>query len=47
MATREAGDTGMPLVAREQDSAVGQEFMKIAGSLRAELEGASGPAVRA
>ena len=41
MATREAGDTGMPLVARAQDSPVGQEFMKIAVSLRAELEKAS------
>jgi len=38
MATREAGDTGMPLVARAQESAVGREFMKIAGALRAELE---------
>lgn len=38
MATREAGDTGMPLVARAQDSAVGREFMKMAGSLRGELE---------
>ena len=41
MATREAGDTGMPLVARAQDSPVGREFMKIAVSLRAELEKAS------
>jgi len=45
MATREAGDTGMPLVARAQDSPVGREFMKIAGSLRAELEKASAPSV--
>ena len=43
MATREAGDTGMPVVARAQDSAVGREFMKIARTLREELEGASAP----
>lgn len=36
--TREAGDTGMPIVARSQDGAVGREFMKIARSLRAALE---------
>ncbi len=42
MATREAGDTGMPLVARAQESAVGCEFMKIAKSLRTMLEKASG-----
>jgi ATP-binding protein involved in chromosome partitioning len=47
MATREAGDTGMPVVARAQDSAVGREFMKIAAALRDELEKASAPAVRA
>ncbi len=47
IATREAGDTGMPLVARAQDSAVGKEFMKIAGSLRAELEKASAAAASA
>lgn len=47
MATREAGDTGMPLVARAQDSVVGREFMKIAGLLRAELERASADAVSA
>jgi ATP-binding protein involved in chromosome partitioning len=41
MATREAGDTGMPVVARAQESAVGQEFMKIAAALRAELDGVS------
>ena len=40
MATREAGDTGMPVVARAQESAVGREFMKMARALRAELEGA-------
>jgi ATP-binding protein involved in chromosome partitioning len=40
MATREAGDTGMPIVARAQDGAVGREFMKMARALRAELEGA-------
>jgi ATP-binding protein involved in chromosome partitioning len=38
LATREAGDTGMPVVARARESAVGQEFMKIAVSLRADLE---------
>jgi ATP-binding protein involved in chromosome partitioning len=36
--TREAGDTGMPVVARAQDSAVGREFMKIAAALRQGLE---------
>ena len=41
MATREAGDTGMPVVARAQESAVGQEFMKIAQTLRAQIEGPS------
>jgi ATP-binding protein involved in chromosome partitioning len=46
IATREAGDTGMPLVARAQDSAVGREFLKMAGALRAELERASAPALR-
>jgi ATP-binding protein involved in chromosome partitioning len=38
IATREAGDTGMPVVARAQDSAVGREFRKIAAALRGELE---------
>lgn len=38
MATREAGDTGMPVVARSQDSAVGREFVKMARALRAELD---------
>lgn len=33
MATREAGDTGMPIVARAQDGAVGREFMKVARGL--------------
>ena len=47
MATREAGDTGMPVVARAQESAVGQVFMKIAGSLRDEVEKGSAPASRA
>jgi len=46
IATREAGDTGMPIVARAQESAVGREFMKIARALRAELEGASEDHVR-
>jgi ATP-binding protein involved in chromosome partitioning len=41
MATREAGDTGMPVVARAQESAVGREFVKMARALRDELEGAS------
>lgn len=41
MATREAGDTGMPVVARAQEGAVGQEFLKMAKLLRAELENAS------
>ncbi len=36
--TREAGDTGMPVVARAQDSAVGGEFMKIAAQVRALVE---------
>lgn len=40
--TREAGDTGMPVVARSQDSVVGREFMKIARALRAGLEAAGG-----
>jgi ATP-binding protein involved in chromosome partitioning len=43
VATREAGDTGMPVVARAQDSAVGQEFMKIAEGVRRQVDlGASG-----
>ncbi|MEY4299586.1 MAG: Iron-sulfur cluster carrier protein [Verrucomicrobiota bacterium] len=37
MATREAGDTGMPVVARAQDSAVGRVFMTMAEKLRATL----------
>lgn len=36
--TREAGDTGMPVVARSQDSAAGREFMKIAAGVREEIE---------
>jgi len=36
--TREAGDTGMPVVARSQDSAVGKEFMKIAAGVREGIE---------
>lgn len=35
--TREAGDTGMPVVARAQEGAVGREFMKIAAALRKQL----------
>jgi len=41
VATREAGDTGMPIVARAQDGAVGREFMKIAKNLREQIESAS------
>jgi ATP-binding protein involved in chromosome partitioning len=33
VATREAADTGMPIVARAQESAVGQAFMKVAREL--------------
>lgn len=40
IATREAGDTGMPVVARAQEGAVGQEFLKIAAAVRAAVEGA-------
>ncbi len=42
ISTREAGDTGMPIVGRSQDSVVGREFMKIARSLRAVLEAPEG-----
>jgi len=38
MATREAGDTGKPVVARAPESEVGREFMKIARALRTQLE---------
>ncbi len=38
MATRESGDTGMPLVALAQESSVGQEFMKIAAAVRRAVE---------
>lgn len=38
LATREAGDTGMPLVARAQESPVGQEFMKIAAAVRRAVD---------
>lgn len=38
IATREAGDTGKPVVARAQDGPVGREFMKIAGAVRAAVE---------
>lgn len=41
MATREAGDTGMPVVARAQESAVGQEFQKIAHAVRQQVEAVS------
>lgn len=41
VATREAGDTGMPIVARAKDGAVGREFRKIAETLRAQIERAS------
>jgi len=40
MATREAGDTGMPVVARAQDSTVGRVFMTMAEKLRTELAAA-------
>ncbi|MBJ7259306.1 MAG: Mrp/NBP35 family ATP-binding protein [Chthoniobacterales bacterium] len=40
IATREAGDTGMPVVARAQEGVVGREFMKISGALRAQLDNA-------
>ncbi len=38
LAIREAGDTGMPVVARAQDSAVGQEFLKIAEGVRRQVD---------
>jgi ATP-binding protein involved in chromosome partitioning len=38
--TREAGDTGMPIVARAQESPVGHEFMKIAWAVRREVDAA-------
>ena len=38
IATREAGDTGMPVVARAQESSVGREFLKIAAAVRSEVE---------
>ncbi len=38
IATREAGDTGKPVVARAQDGAAGREFMQIAASVRASVE---------
>ena len=41
MATREAGDTGMPVVARAEESAVGQEFQKIAQAVRQQVEAVS------
>ncbi len=47
IATREAADTGMPVVARAQDSPVGREFMKIAQHLRAQVGDASTDASRA
>lgn len=37
MATREAGDTGMPVVAKAQDGAVGREFLAIAEKVRRTL----------
>lgn len=37
--TREAGDTGMPIVARAAESDVAREFQKIARSVRKEVEG--------
>lgn len=41
IATREAGDTGMPVVARAQDGPVGREFMKIAAAVRGSVESAA------
>ncbi len=41
IATREAGDTGMPVVARAQEGPVGREFMKIAAAVRAAVESVS------
>jgi ATP-binding protein involved in chromosome partitioning len=37
IATREAGDRGLPITAQEGHSSVGAEFLKIAGKLREEL----------
>ncbi|MBU3665904.1 MAG: Mrp/NBP35 family ATP-binding protein [Chthoniobacterales bacterium] len=37
IATREAGDTGMPVVGRAGESAVAREFIKIAEALRKEV----------
>ncbi len=37
IATREAGDRGMPIAAEETDSAVGWEFMRMAGELLEKL----------
>lgn len=42
IATREAGDTGMPVVARSGECVVAKEFAKIAGTLREILQDASG-----
>jgi len=44
IATREAGDTGMPVVARAQDGPVGREFMRIAAGVRQAVEGGGGSA---
>ena len=38
IATREAGDRGLPVTAQEQQSPVATEFMKIAATLRQDLE---------
>ena len=37
IATREAGDRGMPIVGQDQQSEVGQAFLKIAGRIRETL----------
>jgi ATP-binding protein involved in chromosome partitioning len=37
IATREAGDRGMPIVGEDRQSAVAQEFLKIAGRIRGAL----------
>jgi ATP-binding protein involved in chromosome partitioning len=38
IATRQAGDRGMPIVGEDRQSAVGQEFRKIAGRIREILD---------
>jgi ATP-binding protein involved in chromosome partitioning len=38
IATREAGDRGLPITAEHRESGVGREFMKIAATLRQTLD---------